>query len=155
VRIDLDLALGLFIMGGPAWKSLSVVPVGNLQCWMCFDLPPFGRKEKGHVQPGARACVQVPLSASCAPASDTNSLSPLPFLPLLHPTSNPFNLQSQNTSTLVSFKMTTRVASHAGSWYSSRASTLSSELDQWLAQVPSSIDGKELPVPGARIIIAP
>ena len=51
--------------------------------------------------------------------------------------------------------MTTRVASHAGSWYSSRASTLTSELDSWLSQVPSSIDGTELPIPGARIIIAP
>jgi hypothetical protein len=52
-------------------------------------------------------------------------------------------------------KMTTREASHAGSWYSSRPSTLSSGLDEWLAQVPASIEGKELPIPGARIIIAP
>ncbi|KAH8594686.1 MEMO1 family [Bisporella sp. PMI_857] len=51
--------------------------------------------------------------------------------------------------------MTTREASHAGSWYSSRSSTLSAELDGWLAQVPKSIDGRELPVPGARVIIAP
>ncbi|KAH6724740.1 MEMO1 family [Leptodontidium sp. MPI-SDFR-AT-0119] len=51
--------------------------------------------------------------------------------------------------------MTTRAASHAGSWYSSRGTTLSNELDQWLAQVPDSIDGTQLPVPGARIIIAP
>jgi hypothetical protein len=52
-------------------------------------------------------------------------------------------------------KMATREASHAGSWYSSRPSILSSELDEWLAQVPASIEGKELPIPGARIIIAP
>ncbi|CZS97807.1 hypothetical protein WAI453_008842 [Rhynchosporium graminicola] len=51
--------------------------------------------------------------------------------------------------------MTTRSASHAGSWYSSRSSTLSNELEQWLAQVPDTIDGTQLPVPGARIIIAP
>ncbi|CAL3970196.1 hypothetical protein PZA11_006469 [Diplocarpon coronariae] len=51
--------------------------------------------------------------------------------------------------------MTTRSPSHAGSWYSSARDTLSGELDQWLAQVPASIDGTELPVPGARIIIAP
>jgi hypothetical protein len=69
----------------------------------------------------------------------------IPFNPKI-PTSN-FNSTS--------YKMATRVASHAGSWYSSRASTLSSELDEWLAQVPTSIDGKELPVPGARVIIAP
>jgi hypothetical protein len=136
-------------------------PPGCLQAfllfegWTCFDLHLFGRRKKGHIQPGARARVQAPLSASCAPASDTNSLSALPLYPSFTPHPSSFNLQSQNTSTFVSFKMTTRVASHAGSWYSSRASTLSSELDQWLAQVPSSIDGKELPVPGARIIIAP
>jgi hypothetical protein len=51
--------------------------------------------------------------------------------------------------------MSTRKASHAGSWYSSQASTLSRELDQWLAQVPGEIEGKPLPIPGARIIIAP
>ncbi|PQE08980.1 putative tag-253 protein [Rutstroemia sp. NJR-2017a WRK4] len=51
--------------------------------------------------------------------------------------------------------MSTREASHAGSWYTSRSSTLSAELDDWLDQVPPAIDGKELPVPGARIIIAP
>lgn len=51
--------------------------------------------------------------------------------------------------------MTSRFASHAGSWYSLRGSTLSGELDQWLAQVPASIDGRQLPVPGARVIIAP
>jgi len=51
--------------------------------------------------------------------------------------------------------MTTRIASHAGSWYSSRPAKLSSELDEWLAQVPSTIGGKELPISGARVIIAP
>lgn len=51
--------------------------------------------------------------------------------------------------------MTIREASHAGSWYSSGKSKLSSELDGWLSQVTTTNDLKELPVPGARIIIAP
>ncbi|ESZ97239.1 hypothetical protein SBOR_2362 [Sclerotinia borealis F-4128] len=50
----------------------------------------------------------------------------------------------------------TREASHAGSWYTSNPSTLSHELDDWLSQVPSSIhDSSKLPIPGARVIIAP
>ena len=53
-------------------------------------------------------------------------------------------------------KMPSRDASHAGSWYSDSARTLTRQLDQWLAQVPDEIDGiGQLPVPGARIIIAP
>jgi predicted class III extradiol MEMO1 family dioxygenase len=51
--------------------------------------------------------------------------------------------------------MSTRFASHAGSWYSSQRETLSGELDQWLDTVPAAIDGTQLPVPNARIIIAP
>jgi predicted class III extradiol MEMO1 family dioxygenase len=51
--------------------------------------------------------------------------------------------------------MTTRAASKAGSWYTAKASTLSAELDEWLAQVPDAIDGDNLPKPGARVIIAP
>ncbi|KAK8213684.1 MEMO1 family [Phyllosticta capitalensis] len=60
--------------------------------------------------------------------------------------------------------MPTRNASHAGSWYSSSKSTLSSELDQWLAAVPDTTKGIrpasendtiELPSKGARAIIAP
>lgn len=51
--------------------------------------------------------------------------------------------------------MTTRVASHAGSWYTGNGSRLSAELDGWLAQVPSEIEGSRLPIEGARIIIAP
>lgn len=52
--------------------------------------------------------------------------------------------------------MPSRDASHAGSWYSDSARTLTRQLDQWLAQVPDEIDGiGQLPVPGARIIIAP
>ncbi|TAQ87665.1 hypothetical protein B7494_g4024 [Chlorociboria aeruginascens] len=52
--------------------------------------------------------------------------------------------------------MTTRPASHAGSWYASQASTLSTQLTSWLSAVPSSIDPpRDVPVPGARVIIAP
>lgn len=58
-----------------------------------------------------------------------------------------------------------REASHAGSWYSSSKSQLSSQLDGWLADVKAplkcigphtssqTVDG--LPAPGARVIIAP
>ncbi|OJJ46946.1 hypothetical protein ASPZODRAFT_15635 [Penicilliopsis zonata CBS 506.65] len=49
-----------------------------------------------------------------------------------------------------------REASHAGSWYSDSPRTLSRQLDAWLAQVPSEVEGiGQLPVPGARVIIAP
>ncbi|GAM87227.1 hypothetical protein ANO11243_052490 [Dothideomycetidae sp. 11243] len=44
--------------------------------------------------------------------------------------------------------MPVRQASHAGSWYTASRSQLSSELDGWLADVKT-------PVQGARIIIAP
>lgn len=49
----------------------------------------------------------------------------------------------------------TRAASHAGSWYSANPATLSGQLDDWLARVPASIDGQALPIPRARVIIAP
>ena len=52
-------------------------------------------------------------------------------------------------------KMTTRQASHAGSWYSSSSAKLSSELEQWLDQVPSSVGDGDVPISGARVIIAP
>ncbi|KAI9825841.1 MAG: hypothetical protein M1832_000781 [Thelocarpon impressellum] len=52
--------------------------------------------------------------------------------------------------------MTTREATHAGSWYSAKPATLSAQLDGWLAQVPNSPDGVgTLPRSGARLIIAP
>lgn len=52
--------------------------------------------------------------------------------------------------------MSSRAASHSGSWYSGDRRTLTSQLDQWLAQVPDSIEGLgSLPVSGARIVIAP
>lgn len=51
--------------------------------------------------------------------------------------------------------MGTREASHAGSWYESDAEELSSQLDGFLDLVPASFDGSNLPIPGARVIIAP
>jgi MEMO1 family protein len=51
--------------------------------------------------------------------------------------------------------MTTRAASHAGSWYTASPSILSSELDGWLAKVVDGSKGINLPIPGARVIIAP
>ncbi|TVY46759.1 Protein MEMO1 [Lachnellula occidentalis] len=51
--------------------------------------------------------------------------------------------------------MTSREASHAGSWYTGNSQALSAELDHFLGQVPSSIKGHQVPIPGARIIIAP
>ena len=52
--------------------------------------------------------------------------------------------------------MSTRAASHAGSWYSASATTLSDELEEWLQVVGPSIEGVgKVPQPGARVIIAP
>ncbi|RQM08843.1 hypothetical protein DH86_00002968 [Scytalidium sp. 3C] len=51
--------------------------------------------------------------------------------------------------------MTTRVASHAGSWYTSNSTALSGELDGYLNDVPADLEGNKLPIPGARVIIAP
>lgn len=49
----------------------------------------------------------------------------------------------------------TRGATHAGSWYDSRPEVLSRQLDGFLEKVPTTIDGKQLPVPKSRVIIAP
>lgn len=51
--------------------------------------------------------------------------------------------------------MATRPAAKAGSWYEDDTETLKKQLKGFLAAVPNSIDGATLPVPGARIIIAP
>lgn len=49
----------------------------------------------------------------------------------------------------------TREAAHAGSWYEDSPGVLSRQLDDFLSKVPTSIDGKELPISKARVIIAP
>ncbi|KAL2114956.1 hypothetical protein VTJ04DRAFT_10619 [Mycothermus thermophilus] len=51
--------------------------------------------------------------------------------------------------------MGTREASHAGSWYEGDAEELARQLDEFLDRVPASLDGNTLPIPGARVIIAP
>ena len=56
--------------------------------------------------------------------------------------------------------MTTRKATHAGSWYTDHGPSLSAELDGWLSEVDySTIEDEigmgEMPRPGARVIIAP
>ncbi|CAN8100816.1 unnamed protein product [Discula destructiva] len=49
----------------------------------------------------------------------------------------------------------TREATHAGSWYEGRANVLANQLAQFLDDVPTTIDDKELPIAKARVIIAP
>ncbi|KAJ5551494.1 hypothetical protein N7535_000561 [Penicillium sp. DV-2018c] len=52
--------------------------------------------------------------------------------------------------------MTTRDASHSGSWYSNDVHKLSRQLDSWLGEVPDTmVKVGSLPTPGARVIIAP
>ncbi|KAK4452131.1 MEMO1 family [Podospora aff. communis PSN243] len=51
--------------------------------------------------------------------------------------------------------MGTREASHAGSWYEDDPSELSQQLDEFLTRVPETLDNRSLPIPGARVIIAP
>ena len=52
--------------------------------------------------------------------------------------------------------MTTRLASHAGSWYSYDEETLREDLEGWVASVPGDVNGiGKIPQPGARVIIAP
>lgn len=49
----------------------------------------------------------------------------------------------------------TRPAKKAGTWYLKDADALRGELEGYLAAVPESIDGAPVPIPGARIVIAP
>ncbi|KAK2596827.1 hypothetical protein N8I77_012719 [Diaporthe amygdali] len=49
----------------------------------------------------------------------------------------------------------TRDATHAGSWYEGRPDVLSRQLDGFLEKVPATVDGKQLPIPKSRVIIAP
>jgi predicted class III extradiol MEMO1 family dioxygenase len=51
--------------------------------------------------------------------------------------------------------MSIRAAGKAGSWYEASPNQLGSELDEYLSDVPETIEGSSLPIPGARIIIAP
>ncbi|KAH7256568.1 MEMO1 family [Fusarium tricinctum] len=49
----------------------------------------------------------------------------------------------------------TRPAKKAGTWYEKDATALKSELEDYLEAVPDSIDGAPVPIPGARVVIAP
>ncbi|KAK3346208.1 MEMO1 family [Lasiosphaeria hispida] len=51
--------------------------------------------------------------------------------------------------------MGTREASHAGSWYEEDPIQLSSQLDEFLERVPNTLGESSVPIPGARVIIAP
>ncbi|KAL6887683.1 UPF0103 domain-containing protein [Trichoderma longibrachiatum] len=51
--------------------------------------------------------------------------------------------------------METRPASKAGSWYKDDPDELMQDLDKFLAKVPETVDGSPVPIPGARIIVAP
>ncbi len=51
--------------------------------------------------------------------------------------------------------MGTREASHAGSWYEDDPEELSAQLDEFLGRVPATLDDSSLPIPGARVVIAP
>ena len=62
---------------------------------------------------------------------------------------------SHLTSTMSAQQVGTRKDSHAHSWYEGDPEQLSSTLDEFLADVPNDIEGKALPIKGARTIIAP
>ncbi|WYZ44029.1 hypothetical protein EsH8_VII_000465 [Colletotrichum jinshuiense] len=49
----------------------------------------------------------------------------------------------------------TRRPGKAGSWYAADPKVLREQLEDFLGKVPDQIDGTGLPVPGARVIIAP
>lgn len=49
----------------------------------------------------------------------------------------------------------TREAGKADSWYEGDPDVLSDQLDGFLSDVPASINNSNLPIPGARVIIAP
>ncbi|KAG6013476.1 hypothetical protein E4U43_007278 [Claviceps pusilla] len=51
--------------------------------------------------------------------------------------------------------MATRQAGKAGSWYVASPDELGIELQDYLSDVPDTIDGSSLPIKGARIVIAP
>lgn len=49
----------------------------------------------------------------------------------------------------------TRPAKKAGTWYEKDATVLKNELEGYLEIVPDSVDGAPVPIPGARVVIAP
>jgi hypothetical protein len=73
--------------------------------------------------------------------------------------------KNQAHDSIMSNRQIIRDPSHAGSWYTSSKSQLNSQLDGWLDDVKTPLkcigpqtegqEVKDLPVPGARIIIGP
>lgn len=73
--------------------------------------------------------------------------------------------KTQARDSIMSNRQIVRDPSHAGSWYTSSKTQLNSQLDGWLDNVKTPLkcigpqtegqEVKELPVPGARIIIGP
>ncbi|KAF4470776.1 hypothetical protein FALBO_2328 [Fusarium albosuccineum] len=51
--------------------------------------------------------------------------------------------------------MATRPAKKAGLWYNGDPKVLKQELQEYLAAVPESVDEVPVPIPGARVVIAP
>lgn len=105
------------------------------------------------------ACADQPdeyfsCSHSCAPSRfsvlASDSELPSSFIATLRGISLPCTLD-RGTMSLSG----TREATHAGSWYEDSPDVLSRQLDDFLSKVPTSIEGKELPIPKARVAIAP
>jgi predicted class III extradiol MEMO1 family dioxygenase len=48
-----------------------------------------------------------------------------------------------------------REAGKAGSWYTNNVEDLTEQIDDFFAKVPETLDDSSIPIPGARIIIAP
>jgi len=109
------------------------------------------------------------ISGVAADQSGVGSTRAVPVDPMpLHTTSTRLvAVLNDNTSPVrkMSASQVVRDPSHAGSWYSASKNQLGSQLDGWLADVKEPVacigpqsEGQtvsELPVPGARIIIAP
>ncbi|PHH70654.1 hypothetical protein CDD80_5872 [Ophiocordyceps camponoti-rufipedis] len=51
--------------------------------------------------------------------------------------------------------MGTRPAAKAGSWYIGNEKQLNTQLDSFLSSVPTTVHDASLPIPGARMVIAP
>ncbi|OTB05684.1 hypothetical protein M426DRAFT_319673 [Hypoxylon sp. CI-4A] len=49
----------------------------------------------------------------------------------------------------------TREAEHANSWYDGDTDRLNQELDNYFSRVTDPLNGSNLPIPGARVVIAP
>jgi hypothetical protein len=88
-----------------------------------------------------------------------STIQPLPLHQLSNAITGPdLKLSSRINKPQTTFpaaSMGTREASHAGSWYEEDPSELSQQLDEFLARVPETLDNSSLPIPGARVIIAP